>query len=78
MLGNPFVLSLIVILSMMVFVYIIALVKDDYSVVDIFWPVGFFLVSYFLWDGEGSLSQNLIMLFVTVWSVRLCSYLFYL
>jgi len=61
----------------MTLVYIIALIKDDYSVIDIFWPLGFLILTHLILDNSQSLNQYLVMIFVTIWSVRLCPYLFY-
>jgi steroid 5-alpha reductase family enzyme len=74
---NPFLYSAMIIATMMMVVYIIALIKRDYSVIDISWPLGFLFVSIFVLDWGGSWNEILVKLFVTVWSVRLCSYLFY-
>ncbi len=58
-------------------VYVIGLIKNDYSVIDIFWPIGFLLLAYFLLDGNGSTAQILIKIFVTIWALRLSSFLFF-
>lgn len=58
-------------------IYIIGLVKNDYSVIDIFWPIGFFLLANFLLDWNGSIAQILIKIYVTIWAIRLSSYLFF-
>ena len=74
---HPFLSSALIIMTMMIIVYIISLLKRDYSVIDIFWPIGFLLVALFILDWTGSWNEWLVKLFVTLWSVRLCSYLFY-
>ncbi len=74
---SPFLYALLIILPLMTLVYIIALIKDDYSVIDIFWPLGLLIVALLILDRSQSLQQNLVIIFVTIWSVRLCPYLFY-
>ncbi len=74
---NPYILSLGIIWSMMTIVYIISLLKNDYSVIDIFWPVGFGLLAYFLLDFEVNSNISLVKIFVTIWTVRLSLYLLY-
>lgn len=77
MLENPFIVSLLIILSMMTVVYIIGLVKNDYSVIDIFWPIGFLLIAHFLIETDEQFNPFIIKIFVTFWAVRLSSYLFF-
>ncbi len=77
MLENPYIFAVVIIWSMMTIVYIISLIKNDYSVIDIFWPVGFGLLAFFLLDFGVSANRDLVKIFVTVWSVRLCLYLLY-
>ena len=78
---NPFLESAMIIAAMMTIVFIISLVKRDYSVIDIFWPLGFLFISLFSLDSNietgGTWNKIFMNLFVTLWSVRLCSYLFY-
>ena len=74
---NPFLDSAMIILAMMMIVYIIALIKHDYSVIDISWPLGFLFISIFILDWSGTWNEILVKAFVTIWSLRLCSYLFY-
>lgn len=77
MTGNPYIDALILILSMMTIVYIISLLKNDYSVIDIFWPVGFGLLAYHLLDFEVNINLDVVKIFVTIWCARLCVYLAY-
>ena len=62
---------------MMTIVYIISLIKNDYSVIDIFWPVGFGLLAFFLLDFGVSANLDVLKIFVTVWTLRLSSYLLF-
>lgn len=77
MVDNPYIMGVFIILSMMTIVYIISLLKNDYSVIDIFWPVGFGLLAFFLLDFGVSTNIDLVKIFVTVWATRLSSYLLY-
>ncbi len=77
MMENPYILAVVIILSMMTIVYIISLVKNDYSVIDVFWPVGFGLLAFFLLDFGVSTNLDVIKIFVTLWTVRLSSYLLF-
>lgn len=64
-------------MSMMTFVYVIGLIKNDYSVIDIFWPLGFLLLVLFLDIKAGCTNQQLVKFFVTFWALRLSPYLLY-
>ena len=77
MFENPYIFGAMIILSMMTIVYIISLLKNDYSVIDIFWPVGFGLLAYFLLEFGWSTNHDMVKIFVTVWSIRLSSYLLF-
>ena len=53
--------------------YLLSLVKRDASVVDIGWGLGFVLIAWILWGSatEKSLGLNLMVLFVSIWGIRL-------
>ena len=75
--SNPFVSSLLLILSMMTIVYVISLIKNDYSVIDVFWPLGFLLVASYILDYGYVINHTVIKIFVTIWALRLSFYLLY-
>ncbi len=66
-----------VIMIMMITLWIISVIKENVSIVDIFWGFGFVLVSilYFLL-GEGNETRKIIVLFLSsVWGLRLTVYI---
>lgn len=75
MIDNPFVFAVLIIAATMVTAFVASLLKDDYSVIDIFWPIGILLVALFLVEDTQTLNERLIKLFVTIWAARLSSYL---
>ena len=68
----------VVIFLYMVIIFLIALLKKDNSIVDIFWGPGFILVSIFsLIQSEPVTLHKIIMnLLVFLWGVRLCIHIF--
>ncbi len=63
--------------GLMVLVWIASLVRHDASLVDRYWGLGFVLVAWVaLWIGEiGGVRQLLVATLVTVWGVRLSTYI---
>ena len=74
---NPFLLSALCIFSFMCFMFIVALLKRDNSIVDIGWGIGFIIVTsvtYFVYADE-RLHQKLASYLVIVWGLRLAIYI---
>ena len=74
---NPFILSAACIFCFMCFMFIVALVKKDNSIVDIAWGLGFILVAFttFYVYSDGRLHQKLATFITLVWGLRLSLYL---
>jgi steroid 5-alpha reductase family enzyme len=68
----------LVIFVYMVLVFLVALLKKDNSIVDVFWGPGFILVAIFSWQStrEISLVKVILNLAVLVWGTRLGVYIF--
>lgn len=68
-----------IIISVIVFVHIfflIALIRKNYSVIDIGWGLGCFLAVFVAWQlGASGLKSNLLLGVVAVWGVRLAVYI---
>ena len=71
--------SLILILGIMTFGYIVSIVTRTNAVADIFWGLGFVLVSWFTLYSTGTYlpRQLLTTLLVTLWGLRLSGYILY-
>jgi steroid 5-alpha reductase family enzyme len=71
-------LNLITVIAVMVFVWLLSLLKKDASIADIFWGLGFILVAwltFFLSQGYGP-RRFLIIFMTTLWGLRLSIHLF--
>jgi len=77
MLQSPFIVSALIITATMTVSYVVSIIKDDFSVVDIFWPIGILLVTLYNAESANTINGIFIKLFVTIWSIRLCAYLIY-
>lgn len=69
--------SLLVILGMMFFLWIISIIIKNVSIVDLFWGFGFVLANIFFFiSTEGTGPRKLmVLILVTVWGLRLSGYL---
>ncbi len=82
MMENLFALVLTAGLAILVYVsivWLISLIKKDAGIMDIFWGLGFILVTaiiYFISDGSG-VRSTLLLLLVTVWGLRLALHIGY-
>ncbi|MBN2459989.1 MAG: DUF1295 domain-containing protein [Candidatus Cloacimonetes bacterium] len=65
--------SILLIIVYMTLIYILALTVKDNSIVDIGWGLGFILVTLynFLQNTEHSLRQNIVLLLILIWGLRL-------
>ena len=65
------------VLGLMTLVWVASLVKNDVSVVDVFWGLGFVAVGWFyFWRGEGiGVRPWLVPVAVTLWGLRLALYI---
>ena len=74
---NPFLFSALCIFCFMCFMFVIALIKKDNSIVDVGWGLGFILVAYatFYQFGNERLHQKLVVFLTTVWGLRLATYI---
>jgi steroid 5-alpha reductase family enzyme len=63
----------------MVLVFLIALIRKDNSIVDIFWGLGFIVVAgySFMYSGNYGLLQMIMNLLVLLWGLRLTFYIFF-
>ena len=73
-----FLQALIFILIYFTVFFIIAVIKKNNAVVDIGWGLGFVLVSYFVVLKIGSINFRslIVILFVTIWGLRLAYHIF--
>ena len=74
---NPFLLSALCIFCFMSFMFVIALIKKDNSIVDIGWGIGFIVVALvtFFYFGYERRSQRLVTFLTIVWGTRLAVYI---
>jgi steroid 5-alpha reductase family enzyme len=74
---NPFLLSALCIFFFMCFMFVLALIKKDNSIVDVGWGIGFIIVAYatFFCCGNERLHQKLVTFIVTIWGLRLALYI---
>jgi len=72
-----FYLSIIVVFFYMTLFYIMGIVSKDNSIVDVAWGLGFVLLTFLAMSYSTELSprQVLIAILVTIWGLRLSSYL---
>ena len=75
--GAILLVNLAVVTAAMVPLWLISMAKEDVSIVDIFWGLGFVLVAWmsFVLAGESGARGVLIAVLTTVWGVRLAGYL---
>lgn len=65
------------VITLMLTTWIISLIMEDASIVDLIWGFGFVLIGWITWftaDGV-SARQNLLVALVTIWGLRLSGYL---
>jgi len=69
--------ALLLIMGMMTLIWITGVFHKDASIVDPFWGFGFVVVGifYFLMTDFSSIRQNLVVLLVFIWGLRLSGYL---
>lgn len=74
---NPYLLSALAILSFMSIVFCIAQLKDDNSIADVAWGIGFIIVAYLtLWVyGDKRVHQKIVSFMVLAWGARLSMYI---
>jgi steroid 5-alpha reductase family enzyme len=70
-------LALLVILVLMTTLWIFSVVYKNVSIVDLFWGIGFILVSavYFKCTDGNDTRKTILMILVTIWGLRLSGYL---
>lgn len=75
---NIYLQSLIVTLIYMVIFFVISRIKDDYSIVDVGWGLGFLVISRFSLGQLGifNLDHFVVNLLILLWSLRLSIYLY--
>lgn len=76
---NLFLLSGIVILASMVLLWLLSLVLKNASIVDIFWGIGFVIVTWLAFSlGSGYIPRKqLVAVLVTMWGLRLALHIFF-
>jgi len=69
--------ALLLVIGMMVVVWIISVIKKNAGIVDIFWGLGFVLVSifYFINTPGASPRKVITLVLVTLWGIRLAIYI---
>ena len=69
--------ALLVILSMMTFLWIVSIFIKNVSIVDLFWGFGFVVTAgfYYLKTGDADPRKNLLLALVAIWGLRLSVYL---
>jgi steroid 5-alpha reductase family enzyme len=75
-----FFFSAAVVAFCMIALWLLSLALRDASIVDIFWGLGFTMIAAltFLWTNDGSSARRgLIAAMVSIWGVRLATYLFW-
>ncbi len=74
---EAFVTAFIIVLFMMMFFFTIAQIKNDNSLIDIAWGLGFVVIAVFTFYKYAELSdrQVLITLLVLLWGLRLSAYI---
>lgn len=75
---NTLIFPFVLILLFMLAVFIISLIKKDNSIVDVFWGIGFILISVASLFIGGSFydRQTLVSGMVVVWGIRLASHIY--
>jgi steroid 5-alpha reductase family enzyme len=76
---SPLLIGLAAILGAMIFLWLLSLVRRDASVVDVFWGLGFVGLTwlYRYLGPEANIRHLLVLVFVTVWGVRLALHIFW-
>ena len=76
--SNIYLLYPIIIFIMMNIVFIIAQQKNDNSIVDIFWGMGFIIITTnsFLWADDIDVRKGIVWLMTVIWGLRLSIYIF--
>jgi steroid 5-alpha reductase family enzyme len=70
--------TLLVLFRCYVALFLLSLYLKDNSIADIFWGIGFLIITcvlYFL-QGDTSLSQNIILVLIALWALRISLYIF--
>uniref|UniRef100_UPI00404A6AB9 DUF1295 domain-containing protein n=1 Tax=Fulvivirga sp. TaxID=1931237 RepID=UPI00404A6AB9 len=77
-LGNPYFIAALATFAFMVTFYLAALAKNDYSIVDVAWGLGFVNITVVsLLFGEAiSVQKAIFSLSILIWGLRLASYLY--
>jgi 3-oxo-5-alpha-steroid 4-dehydrogenase 1 len=77
-LENPFVVAAIATFTFMVSFYLLALAKDDYSIVDVAWGLGFVNITVvsLIFDSEFTLQKLAFSSLILIWGLRLAGYLY--
>lgn len=75
---SPFLLSALVIFALFAVLWLIFLIIDDASIVDLTWGAGFGLVALVLWTlSEPSTYLTVLMLIPVLWSIRYSWFIFH-
>lgn len=72
-----YMMTALVLLGYFVFWFVISKIKDNYSLVDIAWGLGFVVVAWtgFLLSKESYFQSEIILVLVTLWGMRLFTHL---
>ncbi|NLE77561.1 MAG: DUF1295 domain-containing protein, partial [Chloroflexi bacterium] len=75
---QAYAVSFLAVLAYMAAIWVFSLIKNDASIVDIFWGLGFvFLAWYHFITSDGFLGRQLLLLvMVTLWGLRLTTHIF--
>lgn len=74
---NPYLDSALVIWLYVTIWFVIAMIKKDNSIVDIAWGMGFMVVAWWQYFHFPHEHSTLLTIMVTLWGVRLATYLFF-
>jgi steroid 5-alpha reductase family enzyme len=73
---NNYILAILEIFIYFSVIFVIAQIKNNNSIVDIAWGLGFVILSWVMFIYDSSLERIVIPLLVTVWGLRLSYHIF--
>ncbi len=73
---NMYFIATITVFIYFSIVFIIAHSKDNYSLVDIAWGLGFVVLSWTIYIAQGNISAYYIPLLISIWGIRLFYHIF--
>lgn len=75
----PLLTTLALIITLVFLLWLVSLALKDASIVDIFWGCGFVIIAWYCWFATTGypLRQQLSLILVTIWGLRLAGYLFW-